>query len=61
MIIDSGKHTSLQHFGKDRKQSNTPVIADKVFAARFVNRSEVRILPFIRMCHDGVDAWWWRF
>ena len=53
VIIDSGKHTSLQHFGNDRKQSNTLVIADKVFAARFVNRSEVRILLFIRKLSRG--------
>ena len=53
MIVDSGKHTSLQHFRNDRKQSNTPVIADKVFAARFVSRSEVRILPFIRKLSRG--------
>lgn len=53
VIIDSGKHTSLQHFEKDRMQSNTLVIADKVFAVRFVNRSEVRILVFIRKVSRG--------
>ena len=32
MIIHSGKHTSLQHFGKDRKQSYNDILQEPILA-----------------------------
>lgn len=55
MIVDSEKHTSLQHFGNDRKQSNTPVIADNVFAARLVTGVRFAYFHLSGNCPEASD------